>query len=105
MPFRDDAAMPKFKKTIKEPAIDTKGFALYYTNGCPFNAKYVPLMEECVKANNIPLTVIKINSREEAQNAPAAWTNYALFYNGEYITNEILTEKKFLAINQSLAGK
>jgi len=63
------------------------------------------LLEECAKANNIPLTVIKINSREEAQNAPAAWTNYALFYNGKYITNEILTEKKILALNQSLAGK
>jgi len=105
LPFSDDAAVPKFKKSAKEPAKDIKGFILYYTQGCPFTAKYVPLLEKCAKANNIPLTVIKINSRKEAQSAPMAWTNYALFYNGKFITNEILTEKKFLALNQTLAGE
>ena len=33
-----------------------------------------------------------------AQNAPIAWTNYAVFYNGVYITNEILSERKVLAL-------
>ncbi|MDE5721418.1 MAG: YoaP domain-containing protein [Clostridia bacterium] len=48
----------------------------------------------------LKLERILIDSKEKAQNAPMAWTNYALFFNGEYITNEILSEKKFSEITE-----
>ena len=35
---------------------------------------------------------------DEAQNAPTPVTNYALFYDGEYITNEQMNDKKFLKL-------
>ncbi len=38
------------------------------------------------------------DSREEAQNAPTPITNYALFNDGEYITNEQMNDKKFLKL-------
>lgn len=98
LPFEEKAPVPKFRNCAKHPQIDAEGYVLYYTNGCPFTAKYVPLLEHIAQENGIPLTTIKIDSREKAQNAPAAWTNYALFYNGSYVTNEILSEKKFLAM-------
>ena len=34
-------------------------------------------------------------STEQAQAAPAPFTTYALFYNGEFLTHEILSEKRF----------
>ena len=43
-----------------------------------------------------------IDSTEKAQNAPCVWTNYALFYNGRYISNEILNEKKFAELIEKL---
>lgn len=39
-----------------------------------------------------------IDSKEKAQNAPCAWTNYAVFYNGKFVSNEILNGKKFLEL-------
>ena len=75
---------------------------LYYTNGCPFTAKYVPLIENLAKERKIEFESILIKTKEEAQNAPCAWTNYALFYNGKYITNEILSENKFLKLVEEL---
>ncbi len=30
-----------------------------------------------------------------AQNAPAPFTTYSLFYNGTFVTNEMLSEKRF----------
>ena len=39
-----------------------------------------------------------LESREEAQNAPTPITNYALFYDGEYVTNEQMNDKKFLKL-------
>lgn len=34
-------------------------------------------------------------STEQAQDASASFTSYSLFYNGEFITKEILSVKKF----------
>lgn len=76
---------------------------MYYTAGCPYTAKYVPLIEECALQNKIQFKSILIDSCEKAKNAPVARTNYALFYNGEYVTNEILSEKKFLSLALSLS--
>lgn len=102
LPFDDTAAVPQFKECVKKPKSDGEGFVLYYTNGCPFTAKYVPVLEKCAAENDILLTVTRLGSRDEAQNAPAAWTNFALFYDGEYVTNEIPSEKKFLALYEAL---
>lgn len=102
LPFSSQAQPPKWKACAKVPQNDIKGFSLYYTNGCPFTAKYVPILEQCAAGNDISLTTIKIDSREKAQNMPFAWTNFALFYNGTYITNEIPNEKKFVGIIEQI---
>ncbi len=102
LPFDGNADVPKFKACAKEPHIEKDGFTLYYTNDCPYTAKYVPVVEQCAVSRGIPFTSVHIDSLEKAQNAPVAWTNYALFYNGDYITNEILSEKKFITICEKL---
>lgn len=87
---------------MKKAENDLDGFSIYYTNGCPFTARYVPILEQYALENHIQLTTIKIDSRQKAQSAPVAWTNFALFYNGSYITNEIPNEKKFLKIIEQM---
>ena len=98
LPFRADADKPQFRGCAKHPRIEEKGYVLYYTSQCPFNAKYVPILEQTAKENAIPFHAIQIGSREEAQNAPTPITNYALFHDGEYITNEQMNDKKFLKL-------
>lgn len=95
LPFEENAPLPQFKSCAKHPHIDKQGFVIYYTHGCPFTAKYVPLIENIAKQKSVPFESILLDSMEKAQNAPMAWTNHAVFYNGEYVTNEILSEKKF----------
>lgn len=94
----DDNEVPKFKDIARNPHIDEDGYVLYYTNQCPFNAKYVPILEELAKERNIKFKTIKITSKEEAQNAPSPITTYALFYNKEYVTNEQMNEARFLKL-------
>ena len=45
---------------------------------------------------NFPLFCPKC--KEEAQNAPTPVTTYALFYNGAYLTNEQMNDRKFLKL-------
>ena len=98
LPFEDNAHVPKIKEAAKLPHIDKQGFVVYYSHGCPFTAKYVPLAAKTAKEHGIPFESVFIDSKEKAQNAPCVWTNYAVFYNGEYISNEILNEKKLLEL-------
>ena len=98
LPFTENADIPKFKECAKHPHIEEKGYVLYYTNQCPFNAKYVPIVEETAKANDILFRAVNLQTKEEAQNAPSPITTYALFYNGKYVTNEQMNDKKFLKL-------
>ena len=98
LPFGEEAEMPKFKESAKHPHIEERGYVLYYTSQCPFNAKYVPVLEQTARENDIPFHAVHIANREEAQNAPTPITNYALFHDGEYITNEQMNDKKFLKL-------
>lgn len=95
LPFKE-ADIPRFKDCVKNPQIKEDGYVLYYTHQCPFTAKYVPVLEQAAKEYNISFKSILINSKEDAQNMPVASTTYALFLDGKFITNEILSEKKFL---------
>ena len=98
LPLEKDAQAPSFKECARHPHIDEGGYVLYYTNQCPFNAKYVPILEETAANNGIPFKAIKLDSREAAQGAPTPVTNYALFHDGEYITNEQMNDRKFLKL-------
>ena len=102
LPFDENAEKPQFKELALYPHTDEKGFVLYYTSQCPFNAKYVPILENTAKENNIEFKAIHLNTKEDAQNAPTPVTTYALFYNGEYVTNEQMNDKKFLKLISSL---
>ncbi len=97
-PFRSGAEKPEFKECARHPHVDEAGYVLYYTSQCPFNAKYVPIVEQTAREYNIDFKAIHIEDKEAAQNAPTPVTTYALFYNGEYLTNEQMNDTKFLKL-------
>lgn len=92
LPFSENTEKPQFISTV---SMQSEGFTLYYTHQCPFNIKYVALIESIAKDRNVPFKSIKFENKEQAQNAPSPFTIYSLFHNGKFITHEILSEKKF----------
>ena len=100
LPLREDAAAPKFRECARHPHIEEEGYVLYYSNQCPFNGKYVPIVEQTARENGIPFKAIRLETKEQAQAAPTPCTNYALFHNGEWLTNEQQNDKRFLKLAQ-----
>ena len=98
LPFDPNAAKPAFKECAKHPGVDEKGYVLFYTSQCPFNAKYVPIVEQTAKEHEIPFKAIRLENKEQAQNAPTPITTYALFRDGAYLTNEQMNDTKFLKL-------
>lgn len=101
LPFDEKSNIPKFKDIAKHPHIDGDGYVLYYTSQCPFNGKYVPVIEKTALENNIPFKAIHVETKEQAQLVPSPCTTYAMFYNGEFLTNEQFNDKKFLKMVQA----
>ena len=95
LPFDPSADVPRFKEQVKAPHIDEQGFVLYYAHQCLFTAKYVPLLEAVAAEKGVSLKTIRFKTTQQAQNALAPFTSYSLFYQGDFVTNEILSEKKF----------
>lgn len=98
LPFEKDAARPCFRERARHPRVEEKGYVLYYTSQCPFNARYVPVLEQTAADRAVPFRAIRLESGEEARNAPTPVTTYALFYDGAYLTNEQMNAKKFLKL-------
>lgn len=98
LPFAEQSTIPRFCPQVKHPQIDEDGFVLYYTRQCPFTAKYVPLLAQRAEELGAPFQSFLLDSREAARSAPTAVTNFALFYNGHFVTHEILSVKKFEAL-------
>ena len=95
LPFEEGAPLPRFRDSVRGHEDLPEGFVLYYTNQCPFTAKYVPILEEMAKSRNAVFQSIQLKTREDAQNAPSPFTTFSLFYDGQLATHEILSEKKF----------
>lgn len=94
LPFEEGNALPRFNDNIKYGNVVEDGVVIYYSNGCPHTDKYIQIEEELLKKRKIQYRIRKINTVEEAKNAPTPCTNYSLFVNGEFITSEVLTEKR-----------
>lgn len=98
LPLNADSNPPKFKECAKHPKIKDNGFVLYYTDQCPFTYYWVPRVKEVVDEHNIPLKLIHITDRETAQSTPAPVTTYAIFKDGNFLTQSIQSDKKFLKL-------
>lgn len=97
--FDKNASVPSFKACVKSGECEHKeGLVVYYTNRCPFTDYYVNgSLWALAQENNIPLTIIKLKTMEQAEACPSPATIFSAFYNGKFITTDmsICTESKF----------
>lgn len=96
LPFEESEEVPKFRDSCKTGKIEDRDICIYYTNQCPHTEKYTLLLKDTGEAKNVNIKLIKLDSLEKAKRSPNPFTTYSMFYNGEFVTNEIFSEKKLL---------
>ncbi|RDY26299.1 GNAT family N-acetyltransferase [Romboutsia weinsteinii] len=94
-PFENNIIIPEFKNTVKKDKDNELGFTLYYSNQCPFTSKYVKMAENFAIDRNVDLHIVRYENKEQAQSSSKPFTTYSLYHDGEFVTHEILNEKKF----------
>ena len=95
LPFEAAAEKPCFREQVKHPIPDAKGFTLYYSDQCPFTAKYVPILTKIAKERNAAFEAVHLKTVAQAQNSYSPFSTFSLYYDGVFLTHEILSEKKF----------
>lgn len=95
LPLGQGAAAPKFTQATQSGRIDRQGFVLYYTHQCPFAEKYGKQLAAIAKERGKEFAMVRLESYRQAQAAPTPFPSYTLYYNGAFVTNEILSQSKF----------
>lgn len=105
LPFEQNAPIPRFKDCARRGEIPEQGLVLYYSNQCPHAEKYALLARETARARGMELELRRFERTEDAQSAPAPFTAYSLFWNGKFVTNEILSPAKVEALAARCLGE
>ena len=84
--------IPHFNETAKQMKIKNKDLTIYYSCECPFIENCINEVKEFAEENKIKLNIEKVDTVEKAKNLPCVFNNWAVFYNGEYISNLLLNK-------------
>lgn len=99
LPLVPEAPLPTFLPQAKNPSVPHKGLSVFYSDHCPHTSKYVALQHAVATKLAVPFHAHKLTNYDEAQKSPNPFSTYALFYDGKFITNEIMSEgrlRKFI---------
>ncbi|MCG8477755.1 MAG: YoaP domain-containing protein, partial [Spirochaetales bacterium] len=93
--FREAAPRPRFLDSARTGGCDhTDGLVVYYSDYCPFTGYWNnTVLPAVARERNIPLTLIKIDSREAGRRTPVPWIINSVFLNGRFLTQEIKIDK------------
>ena len=70
------------------------GITAYYSNTCPFTDFYINQhLRDYAKSKNVPIQIIHLASKKEAQKMPIPWVINSVFYNGDLVTLEMKADR------------
>ncbi len=94
--FNKNAKNPSFTENAKKGIYNNKkGFTFIYSNQCPFMEEYVGLLSNICKSKKIPSVIIKLKDSKEAREIGSPFGTLGIYFNGEFKTHELMSEKKF----------
>ncbi len=88
---KPEAENPSFHSESRHGVCpESNGLVVYYSNRCPFSEYHVRTsLAETSAKRGIPLKIIKLETMEQAQQAPSPATIFSLFYNGKFVTTDL----------------
>lgn len=89
--LNEDAPDPAFKECVQSGECQEKeGLVVYYTNRCPFTEYHVRnSLIEAAANKGLPLKIMKLETCEQAQDAPTPATIFSLFWRGKFVTTDV----------------
>ncbi len=102
--LRADAVLPRFTDAAKTGrcALEDRGLVFIYSDQCPFMEEYVGLMAAAAAEREIPVRVHRLADLREAKTLGSPTGTLGIYYDGGFLTHELMPEKKFSALLDTL---
>ena len=81
-----DGSLPRFRENAKRQSIDRQELTVYYDDQCPFIPDRVEKLRRFCDEKGIPAEFIHVQSLEQAKSLPCVFNNWAVFYQGKFVT-------------------
>ncbi|KMY44691.1 GCN5 family acetyltransferase [Bacillus sp. FJAT-27916] len=85
-----DGKAPKFASNAKNETIDSQELTIYYDKQCPYIYQSIEKIKQYSEANNIPLSLMEVDTLQKAKELPCVFNNWAVFYKGKFETVNLL---------------
>jgi len=83
---------PEFTQDAKKRKIKNQELTIYYDLQCPYIHQSIQTVREYCESNDVPLSLILIDTLHKAKNLPCVFNNWAVFYKGNFATVNLLLD-------------
>ena len=85
-----DGTMPKFAPNAKTQKITSEELTIYYDMQCPYVYQSIENVRKYCEMNNVPVSLIEVDTLQAAKALPCVFNNWAVFYKGDFKTVNLL---------------
>lgn len=85
-----DGTAPRFAESAKAGTIDNQELTIYYDMQCPYVYQTVEMVKRHCEENDVPVSLICVDTLQKAKELPCVFNNWAVFYKGKFETVNLL---------------
>ncbi|BDF33275.1 N-acetyltransferase GCN5 [Lachnospiraceae bacterium] len=85
-----DGTVPEFARNVKKPAIESEELTVYYDMQCPYVCQSIERIRQYCEENDIPVSLIQVDTLQKAKELPCVFNNWGVFYKGRFQTVNLL---------------
>jgi len=85
-----DGTSPRFAQSVKNKGIETEELTIYYDTQCPYIYQNLEAVKKYCDINEIPVSVIPVDTLQKAKELPCVFNNWGVFYKGKFQTVNLL---------------
>lgn len=87
-----DKTTPRFAQNVKKQAIESQELTIYYDMQCPYILQKIDKITQYCEANDIPVSLVQVDTLQKAKELPCVFNNWAVFYKGKFVTVNLVDE-------------
>lgn len=85
-----DGTMPRFAEHVKNQEIENKELTIFYDMQCPYVYQNIEMIKQYCDKNDIPISLIQVDTLQKAKELPCVFNNWGVFYKGNFETVNLL---------------
>ena len=85
-----DRNVPTFAQNAKKLKIENEELTIYYDMQCPYVYQNIEMIARYCEMNDLPISLIQVDTLQKAKGLPCVFNNFAVFYKGVFETVNLL---------------